>query len=137
MGCWGDSSVGELGYSNTNTIGDNELPSTAGTVSIGARTVVQIAAGNSHTCTLFLDGTVMCWGDGADGRLGYNNTSDIGDNETPNSIGTVNLGGAVISQIVTGGSHTCVLTDTGSVMWLGGQQCRPAWIWQHQRHRRQ
>ena len=28
---------------------------------------------------------VRCWGDGANGRLGYGNTNDIGDNETPGS----------------------------------------------------
>jgi alpha-tubulin suppressor-like RCC1 family protein len=106
-----------LGYSNTSTIGDNETPATAGDVSVGG-SVVQIAAGQSHTCALLDTGAVRCWGAGADGRLGYGNTSTIGDNETPASAGNVVVGGAVV-QIGAGQSHTCALLDTGAVRCWG------------------
>lgn len=32
--CWGDGDDGTLGYANNNTIGDDELPSAAGDVSV-------------------------------------------------------------------------------------------------------
>ncbi len=54
-----------------------------------------ISAGNSHTCAVLDTGRVRCWGSGADGQLGYGNTTAIGDTESPGSVGPVNLGGLV------------------------------------------
>lgn len=86
--CWGSGENGRLGYGDTNYIGDNELPSTAGDVSVGG-TVVQIAAGGLHTCALIDSGAVRCWGSGGRGALGYGNTNTIGDNELPSTAGDV------------------------------------------------
>jgi alpha-tubulin suppressor-like RCC1 family protein len=33
------------------------------------------AAGSDHTCALRNNGTVRCWGNGADGRLGRGSTT--------------------------------------------------------------
>ncbi|MBL8019650.1 MAG: hypothetical protein JNM27_08310 [Leptospirales bacterium] len=115
--CWGLNTNGQLGYGNTNTIGDDEVPASAGDVNVGG-TVTQISAGNSHTCALLTNGAVRCWGSGANGRLGYANTNDIGDNETPASAGDVNVGGAV-TQISVGYNHTCALLNTGNVRCWG------------------
>jgi alpha-tubulin suppressor-like RCC1 family protein len=79
---------GQLGYGNTNTIGDDETPASAGDVDVG-ETVTQISAGAAHTCALLASGNIRCWGQGSDGRLGYGNQSDIGDDETPVSAGNV------------------------------------------------
>ena len=82
--CWGYGGDGALGYGNTTTIGDDETPGAAGPVDARRRAhAVAIAAGNVHTCAILDDGTVRCWGFGGDGRLGYGNTSSIGDDETP------------------------------------------------------
>jgi alpha-tubulin suppressor-like RCC1 family protein len=51
--------------------------------------VAQLTAGGHHTCASLETGAVRCWGHGAHGRLGYGNTSDIGDDETPASAGDV------------------------------------------------
>ena len=37
-----------------------------------------LAAGNTHTCTVLSGGTVKCWGNGYNGRLGNGSTNDIG-----------------------------------------------------------
>lgn len=59
--CWGDGDWGKLGYGNGNSIGDDEVPASAGDVQVGGR-VVQISAGGSHTCAVLSTGTVKCWG---------------------------------------------------------------------------
>ena len=73
----------------------------------------EIAAGVNHTCALLSGGAVRCWGDGASGRLGYGNTNNIGDNETPASAGDVDVGGTVTE--IAAGRHTCALLSTGAV----------------------
>ncbi|MCB1174040.1 MAG: hypothetical protein KDK39_10760 [Leptospiraceae bacterium] len=115
--CWGDGTSGYLGYANTNTIGDDEFPFSAGDVNMGD-VVTQIAAGGYHTCALLNTGNVRCWGLGSSGRLGYANTNDIGDDESPVSVGDVNVGGTV-TQIAVGGGHTCALLNTGNVRCWG------------------
>lgn len=115
--CWGEASSGQLGYADTVDIGDDELPVSAGEVFVG-QPVAQIAAGDSHTCALLHSGDVRCWGLGTHGRLGYGNTENIGDDETPNSAGSVDVGG-VVRQIAAGGEHTCALLVGGSVRCWG------------------
>jgi alpha-tubulin suppressor-like RCC1 family protein len=119
--CWGFGADGELGYGNTDTIGDNETPASAGTVKLGqGRTAVAIAAGNQFTCALLDDGSVRCWGKSAQGSLGYGNTDSIGDNETPDTAGPVNLGAGRTARAITAGFETaCVILDTGDVRCWG------------------
>lgn len=115
--CWGRSNYGQLGYGDIESIGDDEHPQVAGEVQLGG-TAVQIAVGGAHTCALLDTGAVRCWGRGGDGRLGYADFQDIGDDETPASVGNVDVGG-VVTQITAGGSHTCALLDTGAVRCWG------------------
>ena len=116
--CWGNNFIGQLGYGNTDTIGDNETSASAGDLDVGGA-VAQIAAGFSHTCGMLTTGAVRCWGTGGTGQLGYGNTNNIGDDETPASAGDVDVGGTV-AQINAGGSHTCALLDIGAVRCWGG-----------------
>ncbi len=115
--CWGLGTIGRLGYGNTTNIGDNESPASVGNVDVGG-TVTQIVAGREHTCALLDTGDVRCWGLGAFGRLGYGNTNNIGDDETPASAGNVNVGGTV-TQIDVGELHTCALLDTDNLRCWG------------------
>jgi cysteine-rich repeat protein len=116
--CWGEGAAGQIGYGNTNAIGDDEVPASAGNVDVGGGTVIQLAAGYTHTCALLAFGTVRCWGNAYDGRLGYGNRNTIGDNETPASAGDVNLGGTA-TQLAAGESHTCALLSTGAMRCWG------------------
>ena len=59
--CWGYGNVGQLGYGNKSSIGDDETPASAGPVDLGAgRTAVAIAAGGDHTCVVLDDGSARC-----------------------------------------------------------------------------
>ena len=119
--CWGKNPSGQLGYGHTNDIGDDENPASAGDINVGG-TVTQIAAGSTHTCALLTGGltggTVRCWGHNGFGQLGYGHINDIGDDESPASAGSVNVGGTVV-QIAAGTFHTCALLTDGSVRCWG------------------
>lgn len=121
MRCWGYSAEGELGYGNTKTIGDTQTPASVGPVDLGpGHTAKAISAGDYHTCALMDDGRVYCWGYGVAGRLGYGNTTNVGDTQTPGSVGPVDFGsGHTATAIAAGGAHTCAILDDGSVRCWG------------------
>ena len=116
MRCWGSGSDG-LGYGNQETIGDDETPSAAKDIDVGAP-VVQLAAGDFGACALLDTGNVRCWGSGEQGQLGYGNVETIGDDETPASAGDVNVG-ALVTSIDRGFGHVCATLVTGKVRCWG------------------
>jgi len=122
--CWGWGGVGQIGYGNIDSIGDNETPATSGDVDVGG-TVTQIDAGDARTCAVLDTGNLRCWGSGLFSNLGYGNpNSNVGDNETPASAGSVDIGGT-ITQVAAGTFHTCALLTTGDVRcWGNGGQGR-------------
>ncbi len=115
--CWGAGASGALGYNNVNNIGDGELPSSAGDVTVGVD-VLGIAAGEAFTCVRTATDAVRCWGLASNGRLGYANANNIGDNEFPSSAGDVNFG-AKAKAIAAGAAHVCVITDADNVRCWG------------------
>ncbi|HYO51666.1 RTX toxin [Archangium sp.] len=126
VACWGNNSYGQLGYNTTQSVGDNESVASYGFVNIGGN-AVRIAAGGNHTCAILDTGSVRCWGQNNRGQLGYARGTtatpganlNVGDNEAPYSVGDVNLGGALVSDVVAGNEHTCVLLRTGNVRCWG------------------
>ncbi len=113
--CWGS---GTLGYVNTAVVGDDETPASVGNIDVGGR-VVELAAGETQTCALLEAGNVRCWGShGETGVLGYGDWYNVGDNETPASVGDVNVG-AKVRHLVANTTHTCALLETGSVRCWG------------------
>jgi alpha-tubulin suppressor-like RCC1 family protein len=119
--CWGEGSDGQLGYGNTDRIGDDEQISSSGDVDVGG-SVQDIATGARHSCALLSGGKIRCWGEGQFGKLGYGNTIYVGDRDVPASTGDVDTGG-VATQVAAGADHTCALLSSGEVVcWgLGGQ----------------
>jgi alpha-tubulin suppressor-like RCC1 family protein len=121
--CWGEGGSGQLGYGNTANMGDDEHPFLAGDVPLGGP-ATQISAGGAHTCALMVGGGVRCWGLGASGQLGYPGLGNVGDTETPESVGDVSLG-LPAAQIVTGDAYTCARLENGAVRcWGFGQAGR-------------
>lgn len=112
--CWGKGLAGRLGYGN-----EANVLSAAGAAPIGlgpGRTARAVVAGDYHTCAIADDGTVHCWGFGANGRLGYGNTANV---LSPSAAPAVDLGGRRAVAITAGASHTCVIVDDGSVRCWG------------------
>src|SRR5439155_19757705 len=111
--CWGAGAFGQLGYGNVDDIGDDEDPAAMGDVDVGGK-VVGVAAGSSHTCALLDQYNVRCWGFAKYGELGYANTRNIGDDETPATAGDVNVGEPV-QAIAAGDDDTCAILTSGDL----------------------
>ncbi len=116
--CWGTAANGQLGYGNTNDIGDGAGEMPPANVSLGGVAVVQLAAGGKHTCARLSTGAVRCWGRNDRGQLGLGSTTDIGDTELPSSVNVVDVGGTA-AEVSTGKEHTCVRLTTGAIRCWG------------------
>ncbi len=120
--CWGISYEGQLGYGNTDTIGDNETPEDVGDVMLspnaGSTKIVQLESGpGGHTCVVFEDGAMQCWGQNYYGELGYGMFGHVGDDETPADVGLLM---APFPEIVSvGRNHTCLLDTAGDLRCWG------------------
>lgn len=71
--CWGDGEWGQTGLGSSTDLGDqpNEMGDALPFVSLGAARYSQsVSAGQSHSCSVFRDSTIKCWGDNAIGQLG-------------------------------------------------------------------
>lgn len=123
---WGNGNLGQLGYNSINNIGDgqpvNLSVKDSPFLNLGG-TASEISGSSNHSCALLTSGDVRCWGDGANGRLGYDSTEDIGVGGSSSTIitaGNVPLGvGVNATQISNGNSHTCALLATGAVRCWG------------------
>ncbi|MDC0674202.1 DUF4215 domain-containing protein [Nannocystis radixulma] len=117
--CWGENSAGCLGQADG--MGENrgdepgELPTPP--VLVGAP-VAQLGAGHSMVCTLLMDGSVRCWGNGEYGALGAGNTLDRGLFPGDMPPPAVDLGGIGV-QLVSRFLRTCVRMDTGKLRCWG------------------
>jgi alpha-tubulin suppressor-like RCC1 family protein len=117
--CWGHNAYGQLGLGHTRSLGDDEMPSSAGEVDVGGP-VRHLAAGAWHTCALLESGAVRCWGRNDSGQLGLGHTRHVGDDESPASAGDVSVGGSVLQLAAHGTSqHTCARLTTGAVRCWG------------------
>lgn len=111
--CWGRGNDGVLGT------GDTSMRTRPGprVAIFGDDAVAKLAVGGLHNCVLLQTGSVRCWGANQAGQLGYGDTAPRGT--TTASVGDVDLGGDIAEQLVTGGSHTCVLLRGGAVRCWG------------------
>ena len=107
--CWGLNDYGQLGLGNTNTIGDDELPSAAmAAVSLG-NPAAAVAPGGEHTCAILGSlgsSSVRCWGRNDLGQLGLGNTTDVGDNELPTAVPALNFLNGPYDKIVASVTRT-------------------------------
>ncbi len=80
----------------------------------GLDSVVEISVGGMHACARRDDGTVWCWGSNSEGQLG------VDPSAMPSSDAAVrvrSVSGA--AEIDSGGSHTCVRMQDGTVSCWG------------------
>ena len=60
-------------------------------VDFGPGVALQISAGSQHACAVLEDYSLVCWGEGGQGQLGYGNTNDIGNDEAVSAAGAVDV----------------------------------------------
>ncbi len=105
--CWGLNFKGELGTPSPMP-GNCPDFQHGPTVIPALSNVVQIGAGDSHTCALLSDGTVSCWGWNMYGQLGDGtNTDRLAPAVIPN-LGHV-------AHIALGYAQTCAILDDATL----------------------
>ncbi len=113
--CWGRDTRGQLGVGGT---GDAMTPdpekSRSTPTQVGPADVWSfVSVGNTHTCAVRTNGSLWCWGNAEQGRLG---TGDTMDQLFPVQVGT-DLDWVTVAP---GLDHTCA-TKTDSTLWCWGR----------------
>ena len=104
--CWGRNTHGQVGDGTTTSPRLSPVPVT------GLSGVVELAAGQLHTCALLATGGVACWGDNGAGQLGDGTNTDRSSPVAVSGItNAVALGSA--------GYHNCATLATGDLACWG------------------
>ena len=120
VGCWGENSNGQLGNGTTTSSSVPVAVTTAGTA-LATKTPTQVAVGHTHACVRNSDGSVACWGQGANGALGRGSTASSTTAVAVTTAGTP-LEGKVVAAIDAATYATCArLTDGGLACWGNNQ----------------
>lgn len=111
--CWGYNRYGQLGYPTTQT-DEEEAHSEFATIVPGIDHVVQVTAGEVHTCALREDRTVWCWGANDQNALGDGTTVDTRTIPAP-TVGALKD----VVEVVAGVHNTCARLVDGTVRCWG------------------
>jgi len=112
VACWGRNSLMQLGKQTSSTaVTAPELLDRPE----GVESFVAVETGDNHSCALSSVGEGWCWGVNSEGELG------VGYSSEPSSPMRSYLlsSSQKPSEIVVGGSHSCVLTDRGNLVCWG------------------
>ena len=112
---WGDDEADQLGEEagpEEEEIAYSDVPVAVG----GLSGVSAISAGGEHSLALLKGGTVMAWGDDAQGQLGDGATS------APVATPVAVEGLSGVSAISAGEAHSAALLEDGTVMDWGGNE---------------
>ena len=115
---WGRNEYGQLGNGVTAT--NSPIPvvvKTTGT-SMDGKTIMQVAAGATHSLALATDGTIYAWGKNEYGQLGNDSTINSPIPVAVKTTGTP-MDGKKIIQIHAGYEHSLALASDGTVYAWG------------------
>ena len=115
--CWGSNLFGQLGRGVPFGGGPLEPAEAAPAIDLGGAAQSLIAHASS-TCSVRLDGTVLCWGENLSGHIGGLQFPIIGDDETPNEAGPLELASSLVA-LRLGLGRACSLHDSGVLRCWG------------------
>ena len=109
--CVGNNTSGQLGNGSTTS-------SLTPVQVTGGSSYSQVDGGFNHACALSTVGAASCWGDNTYGENG--NSTVTTPQKTPVAVTTSGaLSGKTLTQISSGGQHTCALSTVGAVYCWG------------------
>ena len=128
--CWGRNGLGQLGLEDGSSRGlkVNDMGENLPFLDLGTKKKInQLKVGAAHSCALFENGRVKCWGYNASGQLGLGDKNHRGSR--PNEMGE-NLPflyfatNKKVTQLALGGSHGCVLFESNQLKCWGRKYLR-------------
>lgn len=116
--CWGFNVDAETGV---GTAGIEAPTILSPTPVAGNHTFRMLSAGSGFTCGIDLNSAVMCWGSNIDGAVGDGAQDRCGDiAAVPCALTPVAVAiNAKVTGVSAGSSHTCVVTEQGTVFCWG------------------
>lgn len=87
--CWGQNIRGVLGYGDDYGRGNLESAEFIEDVPLGGPAAMLLGPGQYENCAVMRAGGLRCWGANWDGHFGYPFSGDVGDDETPASVGDI------------------------------------------------
>ena len=117
VAAWGGNVDSQLGDGTTNPslipVAVNTEPGSA----LHGKTVIALAAGDSHSMALCSDGSVATWGYNGNGQLGSNS---MDSSNVPVAVTTAGvLSGKTVIAVAAGGAHSLALCSDGRVAAWG------------------
>ncbi|MDB4602745.1 hypothetical protein OAH71_02415 [Euryarchaeota archaeon] len=113
--CWGANSHSNLGVSTSQNSGfqDTHLPSPTLIQGFGSHSEISdMALGGGHSCILFENGSVTCFGTNEWNQMGVPTTGQSSVNSPLNHS-------SPIKSIQAGGSHTCAIDENDTMLCWG------------------
>jgi alpha-tubulin suppressor-like RCC1 family protein len=106
--CWGLKTA--TGY---NAAANSALPTSVTGLSSGVKSLGTTGGPSAHLCVVTDGGGVRCWGEGANGKLGNNGTTDALTPVTPTGLTTG------VASVATGGQNSCAVMTDGTLKCWG------------------
>ena len=115
VNCWGRGDSGQLGDGNSSS--SSLHPMVAKQVKYNGLPLnaTSIGVGNEHACASIQNGSLVCWGENSEGRLGDGTEQD---SNVPINVGDFGANDS-IRKISLGAQHSCVLTEKGHIYCWG------------------
>jgi Tyrosine-protein kinase ephrin type A/B receptor-like/Regulator of chromosome condensation (RCC1) repeat len=123
--CWGSNYRGELGLGDTlhRGIGPNQMGDSLPTVNLNGRVVTDIKCTDGHTCVVFVDKTMACWGDNYQNQLGIGTGEMYVSAMNPPYVGTspsdMGLGlkttATHVTSMCVGPGFTCIIMESTTI----------------------
>jgi alpha-tubulin suppressor-like RCC1 family protein len=117
--CWGSNEFGQLGAAIQEPFSIRQVEVYQHPPKLK---VIRVSSGSSHTCAILEGGRLVCWGEGARGKLGNNRTDNTSEPvRVQRLVNNVRQFVDDALQVVAGDEHTCLLAGGRVECWGDNQ----------------